>query len=118
MEKSLNARLATTAESMCERIEKLISNFEKNLADDEVAALSLASASGMTIVITKLGYWNPDLIILYGRDPRDGEAVKLIQHVSQVSLLLVPIKRPQEMPEEEIQQARHPRRIGFVNEEG
>jgi len=116
MEKSLNARLSTTAESMCRRIEKLIRNFESSLAEDEIAALSLAESSGMTLIITKLGYWNPDLIILYGRDPRDGEAVKLIQHVSQVSLLLVPIKRPREMPQEEIVETRH-RKIGFVNEE-
>ncbi len=96
---------------MCERIDKLISNFEKGLDEDEIAALSMTSFSGQPIIIEKLGYWNPDLIILYGRY-HDGQAIKLIQHVSQINLCLVAVKRPPEAKA-------FPRRrvIGFVKEE-
>ena len=70
------------AANMCERINKLIRNFEKSLAPDEVAAMSLASFSNRPIIIKRLGYWNPDLIVLYGFDPNTGEALKMIQHMS------------------------------------
>ena len=73
----------TAAANMCERINKLIRNFEKSLAPDEVAAMSLASFSNRPIIIKRLGYWNPDLIVLYGFDPNTGEALKMIQHISE-----------------------------------
>lgn len=113
MEKSLSAQFAETAESMCSRIDQLINNFEKGLDEDEIAALSMTSFSGQPIIIEKLGYWNPDLIILYGRDG-GGQAIKLIQHVSQISLCLVSVKRPKEIPEQKLPKRRI---IGFASEE-
>ena len=94
----------TAAANMCERINKLIRNFEKSLAPDEVAAMSLASFSNRPIIIKRLGYWNPDLIVLYGFDPNTGEALKMIQHISQFTLCLITLKRPPDdepLPEEE-----------------
>ena len=92
----------TAAANMCERINKLIRNFEK------------------TIIIKRLGYWNPDLIVLYGFDPNTGEALKMIQHISQFTLCLITLKRPPDdepLPEEE-DKTQSSRRIGFIiNEE-
>ncbi len=48
----------TAAANMCERINKLIRNFEKSLAPDEVAAMSLASFSNRPIIIKRLGSEN------------------------------------------------------------
>ena len=108
------------AANMCERINKLIRNFEKSLAPDEVAAMSLASFSNRPIIIKRLGYWNPDLIVLYGFDPNTGEALKMIQHISQFTLCLITLKRPPQdepVPDEEEPQ-KNSRRIGFIiNEE-
>ena len=83
----------TAAANMCERINKLIRNFEKSLQPDEVAAMSLASFSNRPIIIRRLGYWNPDLIVLYGFDPNTGEALKMIQHISQFTLCLITLKK-------------------------
>ena len=110
------------AANMCERINKLIRNFEKSLAPDEVAAMSLASFSNRPIIIKRLGYWNPDLIVLYGFDPNTGEALKMIQHISQFTLCLITLKKPPqdgELPDDdEKPEAAANRRIGFiVNEE-
>ncbi len=108
------------AANMCERINKLIRNFEKSLAPDEVAAMSLASFSNRPVIIKRLGYWNPDLIVLYGFDPNTGEALKMIQHISQFTLCLITLKKPskeEDVPDDEEAQAAN-RRIGFiVNEE-
>ena len=98
------------AANMCERINKLIRNFEK----------SLASFSNRPIIIKRLGYWNPDLIVLYGFDPNTGEALKMIQHISQFTLCLITLKRPPQdepVPDEE-EPEKSNRRIGFIiNEE-
>ena len=109
----------TAAANMCERINKLIRNFEKSLAPDEVAAMSLASFSNRPIIIKRLGYWNPDLIVLYGFDPNTGEALKMIQHISQFTLCLITLKRPpQDEPLPEEEPIQNGRRIGFIiNEE-
>ena len=101
------------AANMCERINKLIRNFEKSLAPDEVAAMSLASFSNRPIIIKRLG--------LYGFDPNTGEALKMIQHISQFTLCLITLKKPPqdgELPEDDEKQEAANRRIGFiVNEE-
>ncbi len=82
--------------------------------------MSLASFSNRPVIIKRLGYWNPDLIVLYGFDPNTGEALKMIQHISQFTLCLITLKKPpqdEEVPEEE-DTDKNTRRIGFiVNEE-
>ncbi|MBR1493800.1 MAG: hypothetical protein SPL86_09925 [Succiniclasticum sp.] len=110
----------SAAEKMCERINKLIRNFEKSLQPDEVAAMSLASFSNRPVIIKRLGYWNPDLIVLYGFDPNTGEALKIIQHITQFKLCLITLKRPADdepLPETDDDE-QSGRRIGFIiNEE-
>lgn len=119
----MNSSLASNsaAANMCEKINKLIRNFEKSLQPDEVAAMSLASFTNRPFIIKRLGYWNPDLIVLYGFDPGTGEAMKIIQHISQFKLCLITLKRPPEdtpIPGEEEEEKKPGRRIGFIiNEE-
>ena len=119
----MNSSLASNsaAANMCEKINKLIRNFEKSLQPDEVAAMSLASFTSRPFIIKRLGYWNPDLIVLYGFDPGTGEAMKIIQHISQFKLCLITLKRPPEdvpIPGEEEDTEKPARRIGFIiNEE-
>lgn len=55
--------------------------------------------------IEGLGYTDPDILTFYGRD-EDGLKTQLVQHVSQLSVILRAV--PKEVPEDP------PRRIGFA----
>ncbi|MCC5468398.1 DUF6173 family protein [Pelosinus sp. Bkl1] len=97
------------ADWMCERIIGTINDFEAELPDDMQAGGRLVSF-GQTVQfsINDVSYWNPDMIVFYGTLPT-GEPVRLVQHSSQLSLLLVALKRSN--PKE-------PRRkIGFHSED-
>ena len=84
---------AKSAAGMHERIVKLINDFEKNLNPDLEAGVRLVSF-GKTVQfhIQNLGYWNPNIIIFYGT-LEDGAPVQMVQHMSQLSFLLVAMKR-------------------------
>ncbi len=86
-----------------ERIVRSIVDFEGKLSQDEEIGLRLVNFGANEIIhIDNVGYWGPDLVIFYGHNA-DGHAVELLQHVTQVSVLLVAV--PKEKDE--------PRRIGF-----
>jgi hypothetical protein len=51
-----------------------------------------------------MGYFAPDLITFYGEDP-NGSKTQLVQHVSQLSVMLVAAPKQDEQAE--------PNRIGF-----
>jgi hypothetical protein len=91
------------------RLVELINEFEATLPNDEQAGGRLVSfGETVTFLIEKIGYYNPYLVIFHGRLP-DGSSVQLIQHQSQISVLLTAMKRLN--PEE-------PRRkIGFDTSE-
>ena len=87
------AESAKSAAGMHERIVKLINDFEKNLNPNLEAGVRLVSF-GKTVQfhIQNLGYWNPNIIIFYGT-LEDGAPVQMVQHMSQLSFLLVAMKR-------------------------
>ena len=64
--------------------------------------MRILSAPGDVLRIENVGYWNPDLIKFTGLTG-EGHRYELIQHVSQVNLLLVALPKTQA----------EPRRIGF-----
>jgi hypothetical protein len=91
------------AEWMHERIVRSIVDFEKKLDGTQEIGARLISFSDKEIIhIDDVGYWGPDLIIFHGKN-RDGLPVKLLQHVSQISILLVALPKVHDLP----------RRIGF-----
>ena len=91
------------AEWAHERLVRSIIDFEKGLDDDkEIGARMVSFTENQTFHIKDVGYWGPDFVIFYGTN-RDGSPIELIQHISQVSVLLVA------MPKE----GDEPRRIGF-----
>lgn len=97
------------AKWMCERLVKTINNFESNLPDDMQAGGRLVSSGDYVFSIDDIGYWNPDLIIFYGSLPGNS-AIQLVQSTSQVNLVLVAVKRKDNLS--------HPRReIGFHMQE-
>lgn len=91
------------AKWMHERIVRSIASFEEDLdREHEVGAHLVSFGADVTFHIQDVGYWGPDIIRFYGVD-NSGRNVELLQHISQLSVLLVAIaKRDTE-----------PRRIGF-----
>ena len=99
---------SVSASGMHKRLVELINDFEKNL-DPEFEAGARLVSFGQTVQfhIIDVGYYNPNIIIFWGI-LEDGSYVKLLQHMSQLSVLLVQMKRKN--PDE-------PRRkIGFCPE--
>lgn len=95
---------ASPAQWMYTRIAQAIMAFEKTLdAQHEVGFRLVSFNDSQTMHVLDVGFWAPDLILFFGRAP-DGAPMQLMQHVTQVSLLLVAAKK---QTEEE------PRRIGF-----
>jgi hypothetical protein len=99
--RGMNPNLASEFE---ERLTKMIKDFEEELEPTQEVGVRLVSF-GQTVVfhLQDIGYYNPSLIRFYGRT-ENGEPVELIQHVSQISVLLMRV--PALDPEQ-------PRRIGF-----
>ena len=88
-----------------ERLTKQIIKFEASLAPDEEVGGRLVSAPGPDgfFHIEDIGYWGPDMIIFYGSNG-DGRTVQLLQHHTQLNVLLVALP---------VKQGAEARRIGF-----
>ena len=80
------------ASDMYRRIVALINNFESDMPDDMQAGGRLVSAGNITFSIQDVGFWDPNMIVFYG-ELSDGSHVELVQHSSQLNLLLVAVKR-------------------------
>ncbi|GAB4067987.1 hypothetical protein KHC28_11300 [Ancylobacter sonchi] len=92
------------AKWMHERVVRSIVEFENKLdVDQEVGARLVNFSNDETIAIDDVGFWGPDIIKFYGKNAQ-GNPVELIQHISQLSVLLVAIKVKNESP----------KRIGFT----
>lgn len=87
-----------------ERLVMYIRNFEQQLDANEEVAMGFAGSDAGVLRIEGLGYFDPDILTFYGRD-EEGMKTQLIQHVSQLSVMLRAV--PKEAPEAPA------RRIGF-----
>ncbi len=92
------------AEWAYDRLVLYIREFEKQLNANEEVAMGFAGSDAGVIRIEGLGFFDPDILSFYGTDD-DGMKMQLIQHVSQLNVLLQ--ARPKSDP------AEAPRRIGF-----
>ena len=80
-----------------------IYNFEKSLDDDhEIGARLLSFASEVTFYIQDVGYDDPHMISFSGSN-ENGEKLQLVQHVSQLNIFLIAMKK----------RGKEPVRIGF-----
>lgn len=86
------------ASEFYKRLAVRISEFNAGLDDAHEVGVRLVNF-GQTVVfyLEDMGYWNPSLISFQGRT-EDGQPVELIQHVNQISVLLM--KLPRENPSE------------------
>lgn len=87
------------------RLVEMINDFESDLNEQEEIGVRLVSF-GKTVQfhIEDLGYYNPSLITFNGRLD-NGSRVELIQHISQISFLLMALPKQNEVEP--------PNRIGF-----
>ena len=92
------------AEWAYQRLILYIQNFEKTLNAEEEVAMGFTDTGAGVLKIEGLGYFDPDVVTFYGTD-QTGARVQLVQHVSQLNVLL------RSMPKENA--AKEPRRIGF-----
>ena len=81
-----------------------IRNFEDTLDTEHEIALQLASfGSSITMIVTEIGYQNPDMLYFYGLI--NGKEAQLLQHVSQLNFLITSVERKDK--------TKPARRIGF-----
>lgn len=87
-----------------ERIILYIKNFESQLDDEHEVAMGFTGGDAGVLQIEGIGFFDPDIVTFYGRD-EDGARTQLIQHVSQLNVMLRALPKAPEVDE--------PRRIGF-----
>lgn len=97
---------ANYASKFYEKLVRAINSFDASLDSEFEVGVRLVSF-GQSIVfhLEGMGFFNPSLITFAGHT-QDGEPVELIQHVSQISILLM------KLPREDPSQPKRP--IGFL----
>lgn len=89
---------------MWQRLAQAVAAFEQKLDTNHEVGFRLVSfGEGQVFHAEDIGYWAPDMILFFGRNEQ-GAPMQLLQHVSQVSVLLVAAKKIGAEPA---------RRIGF-----
>ena len=87
-----------------ERIILYIQNFEKQLDNEHEVGMGFVGGDAGIMRIEGLGFYDPDIVTFYGTNPI-GAKTQLIQHVSQLNVMLT--ASPKHIDQEE------PNRIGF-----
>ncbi len=87
-----------------ERLILYIRNFEERLDASHEVAVGFTGGEAGVLRIEGLGYFDPDIVTFYGQD-EEGTRTQLIQHVSQLNVILRAIPR--------VHPSDPPRRIGF-----
>lgn len=93
------------ASCLCNGLVQKIDNFEKNFMLEVNDCNKYVLYGNEPVIVEKISYQNPDMIIFSGTTA-DGGAVQIIQHISQLNLLL--IATPRRNNEEQS------RKIGFL----
>ncbi|CUH76048.1 hypothetical protein TRM7557_00687 [Tritonibacter multivorans] len=87
-----------------ERLILYIKNFEEQLDTSEEVAMGFVGGDAGVLRIEGMGYFDPDIVTFYGSDG-SGARTQLVQHVSQLNVMLRALPKPRE--------AEPARRIGF-----
>ena len=92
------------AEWAYERLILYIKNFEEQLDNEHEVAMGFTGGDAGVLRIEGMGFFDPDIVTFYGSDPT-GAKTQLVQHVSQLNVLLRALPKQVE--------TEAPRRIGF-----
>ncbi|MEM6372924.1 MAG: DUF6173 family protein [Pseudomonadota bacterium] len=87
-----------------ERIVMYLKNFEETLDNEHEVAMGFTGGDAGVLRIEGMGYFDPDIVTFYGSDPA-GAKTQLIQHVTQMNVMLRALPKAVEQAE--------PNRIGF-----
>ena len=87
-----------------ERLILYIRTFEESLDNEHEVAMGFTGGEAGVLRIEGMGYFDPDIVTFFGSDPAGGRT-QLIQHVSQLNVMLRALPKSVEQSE--------PRRIGF-----
>jgi len=87
-----------------ERLIIYLKNFEEQLDNEHEAAMGFAGGEAGVLKIEGMGYYDPDIVTFYGTDPAGGRT-QLVQHVTQLNVMLRAVPKDVEKAE--------PNRIGF-----
>jgi len=98
------AKAKSPAEWAYERLILYIQNFEKLLDSEHEVAIGFTGSDAGIMRIEGMGYFDPDIVTFYGTDP-EGTRTQLVQHVTQLNVMLRALPKPKNAPE--------PQRIGF-----
>jgi len=93
------------AEWAYERLILYIQNFEEQLDNAHEVAMGFTGGDAGILKIEGIGYFDPDIVTFYGSDTL-GTKTQLIQHVSQLNVMLRALPRQDESEDP-------PTRIGF-----
>ena len=86
------------AEWAYERIILYIQNFEEQLDAEQEMVMGHVSGGAGTMRIEGMGFFAPDLVTFYGIDD-NGLKTQLVQHVSQLTVMLRAMPKPSDHPE-------------------
>ena len=89
-EPTLNPNLAS---EFCKGLERRIAEFNQSLNHEYEVGFRLVNFSqAITFHLESIGYCNPSLIFLSGFTD-EGDPVEFVQHISQISILLIKVRR-------------------------
>ncbi|HHI69636.1 MAG TPA: hypothetical protein ENJ91_01440 [Rhodobacteraceae bacterium] len=94
----------SAAEWAYERLVIYIRNFEEQLDNEHEVAVGFVGGDTGVLRIEGLGFFDPDIVTFYGQD-QIGTKTQLIQHVTQLSVMLRAVPK--------VSDAAEPNRIGF-----
>lgn len=86
------------AEWAYERLIMYIQNFEKQLDADHEVAMGFVGGEVGVLRIEGMGFFDPDIVTFYGSDS-NGIKTQLVQHVSQMNVMLRALPKPAETTE-------------------
>lgn len=87
----------TPAQWAYERLILYIQNFEKELDLDHEVGMGFAGSDAGMLHIQGMGFFAPDIVTFYGMDPQ-GAKTQLVQHVSQLNVMLKAMPKLSEEP--------------------
>lgn len=94
----------SAAEWAYQRVILYIKNFEEQLDSEHEIAMGFTGSNTGILRIEGVGYFDPDIVTFYGSD-ENGAKTQLVQHVTQLNVMLRAM--PKQVPMAE------PQRIGF-----
>ncbi|MEE2944348.1 MAG: DUF6173 family protein [Pseudomonadota bacterium] len=98
------AKQKSPAEWAYERLILYIQNFEQQLDNEHEIAMGFTGGDAGVLRIEGMGFFDPDMVTFHGTDT-DGAKTQLVQHVSQLNVMLRALPKQVE--------AEEPTRIGF-----